>query len=187
VKIYVNNIPIITDAHTDTFTDGMVLEWVKNIEESQISTPVFTKLSFDKVIDILLSDSKLIEAAGGMVFNPKDEFLLIYRRGSWDLPKGKIDNGETPEQAGIREVWEECGLQNLQIVSTLPDTYHTYWINGKRILKKTFWYKMTIPDFQDAVLQTEEDIEDSKWIKQTDFSLFKSQSYPSIVDVIESV
>ena len=46
---------------------------------------------------------------------------------------------------------------------------------------------MTIPDFQDAVLQTEEDIEDSKWIKQTDFSLFKSQSYPSIVDVIESV
>jgi 8-oxo-dGTP pyrophosphatase MutT (NUDIX family) len=187
VKIYVNNIPIFTDALTDTFSNGNVLEWVKNIEESQISAPVFTKLSFDKVIDILLSDSKLIEAAGGMVFNPNNEFLLIYRRGSWDLPKGKIDLGETPQQAGIREVWEECGLQNLHIDSTLPNTYHTYWMKGKRILKKTYWFKMTIPDFQEAILQTEEDIEDSKWIKQADFSPFKPLSYPSIVDVIESV
>jgi len=187
VKIYVNNIPIFTDAKTNTFTDSKVLEWVKNIEESQISSPVFTKLSFNKVIDILLNDSKLIEAAGGMVFNPNNEFLLIYRRGSWDLPKGKIDKGETPEQAGIREVWEECGLKNLQIFSSLPNTYHTYWMNGKRILKKTYWFKMSIPDFQETILQTEEDIEDSKWIKQADFSPFKPLSYPSIVDVIESV
>ena len=49
----------------------------------------------------------LMEAAGGVVQNNKDEILVIYRKKKWDLPKGKLDYEETPEGAAIREVKEE--------------------------------------------------------------------------------
>ena len=50
---------------------------------------------------------KIIEAAGGVVFNEKNEILMIYRLKTWDLPKGKIEKGETPADAAFREVCEE--------------------------------------------------------------------------------
>ena len=60
---------------------------------------------FCKNIEILKNDFfacfEVVEAAGGVVFNPANEILLIHRRGSWDLPKGKIDDGETISQAAL--------------------------------------------------------------------------------------
>ncbi len=58
----------------------------------------------------------LIRAAGGIVIRPltngHHEVACIYResRGDWTFPKGKLDAGETFEQAAIREVWEETGM-----------------------------------------------------------------------------
>lgn len=187
MKIYVNNIPLISEAGFDTFGNQNVLEWVRKIEEGIAELPVFTSMPIKKVIDKLLTDSYYLEAAGGMVFNPDGEFLLIFRRGFWDLPKGKIEPEESAEIAALREVWEECGLKDLKIVSQLPDTYHTYWIKGKRVVKKTYWFKMTIPTNQKTTLQTEEDIVDSRWTKSSDFHSFKLQTYPSIIDVVESI
>jgi 8-oxo-dGTP pyrophosphatase MutT (NUDIX family) len=51
-------------------------------------------------------DKKRIIAAGGLVFNDRNELLMIYRRGFWDLPKGKLDPGERIEACAIREVQE---------------------------------------------------------------------------------
>lgn len=79
----------------------------------------------------------LIEAAGGLVKNEEDKYLVIFRRGKWDLPKGKLDYDETPEQAAVREVEEECGIGQLRILKALPATFHTYPEGGKRILKNT--------------------------------------------------
>jgi NUDIX domain len=63
-----------------------------------------------------------LPAAGGCVFNEQQELLVFFRRGSWDLPKGKIDPGETPEQASVREVQEETGLVNLDRGPLLHET-----------------------------------------------------------------
>jgi 8-oxo-dGTP pyrophosphatase MutT (NUDIX family) len=52
----------------------------------------------------------IIKAGGGIVVNEQNEVLLIYRRGKWDLPKGKLDDGETIEECALREVKEETGL-----------------------------------------------------------------------------
>jgi hypothetical protein len=68
----------------------------------------------------------LIEAAGGLVKNSKEEYLFIYRLGKWDLPKGKAEYNESPEETAIREVEEECGLKNLKIEKKLGKTFHTY-------------------------------------------------------------
>lgn len=130
---------------------------------------------------------KLVTAAGGVIFNQNDEILLIYRRGFWDLPKGKIDKGETIEAAAVREVQEEVGLKEVVITNALPTTYHTYRNkSGKRCLKPTYWFKMST-NKTDVVLQTEEDIEDSIWIKPIDFLNSDKIAYGSINDVIKSV
>ena len=49
------------------------------------------------------------------MFNFKNEILLIYRNGVWDLPKGKIEFGESYEDAALREVAEETGVKNLYL------------------------------------------------------------------------
>lgn len=126
---------------------------------------------------------KWIEAAGGLVFNPDGKALLFYRRGFWDLPKGKIDPGETVEAAAVREVNEETGLNEVAISDVLQPTYHTYREKNKvRVLKKTFWFVMEAPK-QPLHLQAEEDIERAEWCSLTPENI-PQPVYPSILDVI---
>ncbi len=126
---------------------------------------------------------KVQEAAGGYVLNEQKKLLVFYRRGSWDLPKGKIDPGETPEQAAVREVQEETGIQNIQLGSFLTHTYHTFEQKDKRILKKTWWYHMDTTDTQ-VVPQTEEDIEEIIWVDPTHWLQTEPEVYPNIQEVI---
>ncbi len=128
---------------------------------------------------------QLQPAAGGVVRNMEGNILLIFRRGSWDLPKGKIDLGELSEQAALREVAEEVGLANCEIVRPLTITYHTFYDRkGRNVLKPTYWYLMETPD--DVVtLQTEEDIEASIWTNPTIFLENKEPIYPNIVRVLQ--
>lgn len=117
---------------------------------------------------------KVIKAGGGLVMNAKGEVLLIFRRGSWDLPKGKKEKGEKRKQTALREVQEETGIHNLSLHSALPDTYHTYRINKQRILKLSYWYLMET-DEHNLVPQTEEDIEIAKWVKISELKKGKFQ------------
>jgi len=127
---------------------------------------------------------KVLEAAGGYVQNEAGELLVFYRRGSWDMPKGKIDPGETPEQAAIREVQEETGLQNIALGPFLIHTFHTYEEKDKRILKITWWYRMRTTDML-LVPQTEEDIEAIHWVAPRAWLDSGVEVYPNIREVIE--
>lgn len=125
----------------------------------------------------------LQEAAGGLVYNEKKELLAIYRRGFWDLPKGKIEVGETHEQAALREVEEETGLQGLQIGHFLACTYHVYSEkNGQQILKRTYWWTMQAAE-QPLVPQVEESIEKAVWIAPLEL-LHKKPIFNNIVDIV---
>jgi 8-oxo-dGTP pyrophosphatase MutT (NUDIX family) len=59
---------------------------------------------------------ELVRAAGGVLWRRSDdgslEVLLIHRKRhrDWTFPKGKLDPGETWEQAAVREVWEEAAV-----------------------------------------------------------------------------
>ena len=123
----------------------------------------------EKLFQDFQANYKIIEAAGGLVFNSANELLMIYRRGSWDLPKGKLDKGETIEAAAVREVQEETGLDKIDLGQGLPTTYHTYK-NGKgtRVLKKTYWFIMKTEE-NELVPQTEEDIEKAVWVNINTF------------------
>ena len=63
----------------------------------------------------------------------------MYKRQVWDLPKGKIDYGESDEKAAIREVCEETGVCDLTLVKRLEPTYHIYFSNNEAYLKETHW------------------------------------------------
>jgi ADP-ribose pyrophosphatase YjhB (NUDIX family) len=130
------------------------------------------------------SQFKIIEAAGGLVKNKKGEWLFIFRNGKWDLPKGKIEKGESIKEAAVREVEEECGIRGLKIIKELESTYHTYFIEEKSIIKRTYWFEMESHYTAELVPQTEEGITEVKWIAADNFKFVLDNTYDSIKEVI---
>jgi len=67
-------------------------------------------------------------SAGGVVTNDQGQVLVVSQHGtSWSLPKGHIDAGEDALAAARREIYEESGIRDLQLVSELG-TYERYKI-----------------------------------------------------------
>ena len=78
-----------------------------------------------------------------MVKDLEGRVLWIQRNGKWDLPKGKLEQGERLEEAAVREVEEETGISDVRISGEAFSTFHTYEAEGVVHLKTTFWYPMT--------------------------------------------
>jgi len=126
---------------------------------------------------------KNIDAAGGLVKNKNGEILIIKRRNKWDLPKGKVKKGESLHKASIREVSEECGIDNIEIVQPLISTYHTYLIEGRLVLKKTYWFEMLYTGNRAPTPQIKEDITEVKWFKKTKLDEVIKNTYQLILDI----
>ncbi|MEN9971857.1 MAG: hypothetical protein RIS20_204 [Bacteroidota bacterium] len=128
-----------------------------------------------------------LKTAGGLVYHPgTDAYLWIKRWGLWDLPKGKIEHGESSKDAAIREIYEECGLTGkLELKHRICSTYHVYEYKNKSILKKNNWYYLEYDGDLKTNPQTEESITAVSWMKKKDFENCLSQTYPSIQEVIE--
>lgn len=109
---------------------------------------------------------------------------MIFRNGKWDLPKGKKEKGEEIESCAKREVQEECGVRNLEITEKLMDTYHIYTHKGKKVLKRTYWFKMTI-NFEGVLIpQTKEGITKVAWVKQQEIKEKLQNSYGNIRELL---
>ena len=130
---------------------------------------------------------KQIIAAGGLVTNAQGEILWIFRRGFWDLPKGKLDEGETIQSCAIREVEEETGIQNIKLHELLKFTNHLYFDKylQEEVVKRTYWFHMTIADMQKGIPQSAEDIEKIEWHSLATARHCLEQTYPTILEVIE--
>lgn len=148
------------------------------------SNVLITSKNLDKVRDRLLGLFNLIVAGGGLVVNERDEILMIYRKGKWDLPKGKIEKKEKKKDGALREVEEETGIKVLGIKEKITKTYHTYNLNHKRILKETHWYLMDAEAEQEFVPQASEGIEEVRWVKKKDLTEYLPNCYNSIREVI---
>jgi 8-oxo-dGTP pyrophosphatase MutT (NUDIX family) len=203
-KIYINSTPLYLVSSEElaalgTNTERRIVlrhtgkkKFLVNIVHQLETTDRFDAIVvFDQQLENLWADFnkiyKPITAAGGVVFNQAGKVLLIHRRGSWDLPKGKMDDGETPAETAVREVQEETGLSQITLGPHLLDTWHTYAQNEKRILKTTYWYKMQTTDDQ-LVPQTEEDIEQAIWADLDEFLASPNGIvYGNILDVLNKV
>jgi 8-oxo-dGTP pyrophosphatase MutT (NUDIX family) len=132
-----------------------------------------------------MSKPKII-AAGGLVLNDRGELLMIFRRGKWDLPKGKLEEGETIEDCALREVMEETGLINIERGELIDIGYHEYFDPYVKadVIKETHWYAMRARGEEMLIPQTEEDITEIKWVSGDEMEACLQNSYPNVVDVI---
>lgn len=202
IKIFFNNKPLfLCDAidealhplihHDDViFIDELNPHTIKTIihemQQPDIHAGIFLHKNLDELKKALFKKFTLITAAGGLVFDEKNEILLIYRKGKWDLPKGKLDKGEKLEDCAIREVQEETGLQNVKLGKFFTLTYHTYHEGTHFILKESHWFFMKTKSGQPLIPQTEEDIVEIRWANKKELPVYLINSYPSIADVLNT-
>lgn len=120
-----------------------------------------------------MNSAKPVVAAGGVLYRELDQDLpevaLIYRKGVWDLPKGKQEEGESIISCAQREVAEELGIDLPVVVELLTPTWHTYKESGKSFLKTTYWYAMKpSAEISGFIPQAAEKIEDAEWVSLTE-------------------
>ncbi|MCY4299457.1 MAG: NUDIX domain-containing protein [Flavobacteriaceae bacterium] len=128
-----------------------------------------------------------VTAAGGLVKNKLNQNLLIYRRNKWDLPKGKIDHGETPIQAAVREVKEETGVMDLKVKKLLNTSRYIYNENGKQFLKVVYWYQMKTKYQGPLIPETKEQITKVRWKSKSDvLKIPQVKMYQTIYHLIQS-
>jgi 8-oxo-dGTP pyrophosphatase MutT (NUDIX family) len=201
-KIHINNIPltIVSGKDGEDYNKAMkqgslvapfpgkkkfLLHYIDLLEKN-VDHPgvVLVASDIDDAIQVMESLFEPIKAAGGLVYNPDGKLLFIKRRGVWDLPKGKIEEGETIKEAALREVEEETNLSDLDIVEELPVTRHTYKEKSTRLLKRTYWYKMS-SEGKNAAPEIEEDITEVRWMDPENFLQEDYDTYRTLIELLK--
>ena len=199
-KIYFNNKPLfLTDTITkeieeythssetmfiDELNTHTVKTMIYEMDQSQIYAGVFLFNDVNKLMKAFKKELTLVMAAGGFVHS-ESNVLLIYRKAKWDLPKGKLDPGESLEQCAIRELSEETGIQAIS-EGPLCTTYHTYHEFGRHVLKESHWFLMKVSEKTEFVPQQEEDIEKCIWVPYQELDQYMHNMHASLLDVIQA-
>uniref|UniRef100_UPI0040497EF7 NUDIX hydrolase n=1 Tax=Fluviicola sp. TaxID=1917219 RepID=UPI0040497EF7 len=150
---------------------------------SSAITLVILTSTIEKDFKRVFKNYQKIEAAGGIV-KRKNDYLFIERNGVWDLPKGKVEVNESVEEAAVREIEEECGIEKPIIHRFLGCTFHTYEFKGKHVLKKNWWFMLDYTGSKKATPQVEEGISQVVWFKKKQWQQINENTYPSIIKVL---
>ncbi|MGF1532244.1 MAG: NUDIX hydrolase [Bernardetiaceae bacterium] len=151
----------------------------------EIKSVVFVHPTPQVIFDGFRAHFVEVPAAGGVV-QKDDHFLLMRRNGHWDLPKGKIDPGESQSEAALREVQEECGVR-AHIVHLLTQSWHIYQAGGQLMLKPTTWYLMQCLDDSQMAPQGDEGITELRWATHTEARHLLRSSFASLQEVFAQV
>ena len=186
-KVFVNESPLIlTNVRPDNNAGNVfpMEDEAINYAITALSKKILDKAyiydSSDEVLECFSRKIPLVVAAGGMVRNKKGKVLFIYRNNKWDLPKGKLEKGESIENAALREVKEETGVKNLVIKNYLKTTYHIFKRNGVYRLKKVVWFDMTTTFKGKLTPQKNEGITKVKWKGSKKIAKALKKSYINI-------
>jgi 8-oxo-dGTP pyrophosphatase MutT (NUDIX family) len=130
---------------------------------------------------------KSIQTAGAIVQKENDDaFLWMLRLGKLDLPKGKIESGELPLEAAIREVHEETGLSGSFAVQRIfPVTFHVYPFKGKSVFKTNHWFHLSYAGPSTIKPQIEEDIEAVFWLSEKEWRDSLNLTYIGLRELLE--
>src|SRR5215217_3944606 len=196
VKIYVQNKPLYLVNNIDKeiddylhrpetiFLDELNPSAVKTalyeLEQPEFYQGVFLHPNTDELLAAFKDQLNVVVAAGGLVYTDDLDLLLIHRLGHWDLPKGKLDQGESLEECALREIEEETRATNLTLREPLQITYHTYHQKGKNNLKESHWYLVKAAEKTALVPQTEEDVQRCIWVPLADVSGYIDGAFASV-------
>ncbi|MEO6539242.1 MAG: NUDIX domain-containing protein [Ferruginibacter sp.] len=168
----------------DELSAAAINSLLHEIKKENFLTGIILSPDFKTLAKTFFKHFIIIEAAGGLVQNENKDLLFIFRRGKWDLPKGKIEQGETAELCAQREIEEETGVIGLLYKKKIIETYHVYNEFGKEFLKISRWFYFTCSNKQQIKPQLEEDITEVKWIKTKEIAIPTANTYHNIKDVL---
>jgi 8-oxo-dGTP pyrophosphatase MutT (NUDIX family) len=171
----------------DDFSPPAVNSMIHEMRQPKVHAGIFIHTDVEGLRKAFWKKFVLVKAGGGLVRNGEEKYLFMFRRGVWDLPKGKLDPGETMEHCAVREVMEETGVGGLIVEGPLLVTYHTYDESGKHILKETHWFRMQAPAPGELVPQTEEQITELRWVDKEGMKELLRHTFPSIRDVVRTL
>ncbi len=159
---------------------------IENLKDEKMTAALIVRKDMAAVRKDFFNEFKIIQAAGGVVLNEEKDILFIYRRGKWDLPKGKMETAETPEICAQREIEEETGVNNLTLHKKIGETYHIYTEEDKDILKISHWFYFTCCAPQKLAAQAIEDITEVKWVKSININMPMENTYQNIKDIVHA-
>ncbi|MCX8020236.1 MAG: NUDIX domain-containing protein [Chitinophagaceae bacterium] len=171
----------------DILNTHSVKTMIHEMERTEIHAGIFLHHDLNELKKSFFKKFTLISASGGIILNSQGNVLLIFRRGRWDLPKGKRDKNESAEECALRECREETGLQQLSIIRHLGQTFHTYREAAHFHLKQTEWYVMLSEGNETPKPQTEEEITEVRWVNTRDLPGYYSKTYPAIAEMLEKI
>lgn len=192
-KVFVNESPLIlTDRLTENVNGNYFMlngdaikSAIKALIKKKLPEAYIYHPNNEELLRKFTKKVPKVVAAGGVVTNPEGKVLFIYRNKKWDLPKGKLDKGETLEECAIREVMEETGVQGLKIQKFLRTTYHVFKRNGKYKLKEVHWYAMRTSYDGELVGEEKEGIKKVKWKGPKKIQKALENSYQNIRLIFE--
>ena len=110
--------------------------------------------------------ARLETSAGGVVMHAGEDgprYLLIRDSyGNWGFPKGHLENGERPEDAALREVREETGLDHVRLRAPIHTIDWYFRFRGRLIHKVCHFYLM-VTELADTSPQRSEGITACRW------------------------
>ncbi len=168
----------------DELSSRAISSLLHEIKKTDFHAGIIFNEDFEKLKKAFFKHFTVIEAAGGIVQNEDKDLLFIFRKGKWDLPKGKMEKKETASDCAKRETEEETGVKNLTLKHQVGDTYHLYDEFGKHFLKISHWFYFTCKNDQALKPQTEEDITEIKWYKTKDIRKPVANTYATIKDIL---
>jgi len=168
----------------DELSSPAIKSLLHEIKKEDFHAGILLHKNFEKLKKDFFKHFTLIIAAGGIIQNDNKDLLFIFRKGKWDLPKGKLEKNESPEACASREIKEETGAKKLIIKHKVGDTYHAYNEFGKNYLKMSQWYYFICPGKQQLNPQTEEDITDARWFSTKDMKKPMSNTYSTIKNIV---
>ncbi|HYP53981.1 MAG TPA: NUDIX hydrolase [Pyrinomonadaceae bacterium] len=108
-------------------------------------------------------------SAGGVVFRRRGAgvevaLISVGERGRWQLPKGLVGRGETPEEAALREVREETGLE-AELIAPLERVEYWYFANerGERVRYHKFVHFFLMGYKSGSTRDHDAEVNEARW------------------------
>lgn len=158
---------------------------IRIVRTSKVETLYLVHQNPKKLLPLFKEKLPVVVAAGGVVQNKEGKLLFIYRKKRWDLPKGKVEKGESLEEGALREVMEETGVKKLKVGDLAGVTYHIFKRRNRYQLKESHWFFISSKHEGELVPEAKEDITKAVWKGKKKTIKALEKTYPNIAHLFD--